>query len=374
MSRVRFPDISSRAWEHPADRAALQSLRKVPGFDLAVRRIMSLVSERPIRVITTGSAVEVGPEQFPRVDRIYGEVLDTLDAPRRYDLFVTHNPVINAGAVGMDDPFIVLNSATVQTLADEQLRGVLAHEVAHIMSDHVLYKTMLRVVLRMGVVVLRIPLAGIPLLAVTAALLEWDRKSELSADRAMLLAVQDPDECRATLLRMAGGVGEGANIDAFRAQADRYEEEGGALDSVLKVLALLGRRHPFPVQRLKEIDRWVDSGAYQAILDGDYPKREDDAQDSTWDAWKESADGYREGFKGSKDPVTRWFREATEDVAEKAGKAFGWMRRGKKDGEEETSDEDADGVADASEDDDSPDDDQDDGRDPDAMDPEILFP
>lgn len=369
MSRVRFPDISSRAWEHPADRAALQSLRKVPGFDLAVRKIMSLVSERPIRVITTGSAVEVGPRQFPKVNTVYEEVLHILDAPKRYDLFVTHNPVINAGAVGMDEPFIVLNSATVQTLEESQLRAVLAHEVAHIMSDHVLYKTMLRVVLRMGVIVLRIPLAGIPLLAVTAALLEWDRKSELSADRAMLLAVQDPDVARATLLRMAGGVGEGASIEAFREQAARYEEEGSALDSVLKVLALLGRRHPFPVQRLQEMDRWVQSGAYEAILGGDYPKRQDDPEDSAWQAWRESADGYREGFKGGADPVGRWFRGATEEVAEAAGKAFGWMRRRRPaEGEEGPEEEPEAGPGD-------PKDDADDEEPrPPGEDPEIIFP
>jgi len=324
--RVRFPQISSRAWEHPADLAALQSLRKVPGFDLAVRKIMGLLSERPIRVITTGSAVEVGPDQFAEVNALYEEVLEILDAPRRYDLYITHNPVINAGAVGMDDPFIVLNSATVQTLDPDQQRVVLAHEVAHIMSDHVLYKTMLRVVLRMGVVVLRAPLTGIPLLAVVAALLEWDRKSELSADRASLLAVQDPDVVRATLLRMAGGVGEGANIDAFRSQADRYEEEGSALDSMLKVMALLGRRHPFPVQRLKELERWIDEGAYQRVLDGDYPRRQDDPEESAWGAWRDSADAYRDGFRNSADPLAKWIRSTTEDVADRAGKAFTWVR------------------------------------------------
>ena len=325
--RQSFPEISSRAWEHPSDRAALQALRKVPGFDLAIRKLMGLLSERPIRVITLGSAVAVGPNQYPKVNAIYEDVLRILDAPQRYDLYITQNPVINAGAVGMDQPFIVLNSGTVAGLNDEQLRVVLGHEVGHILSGHVLYKTMLRLILRMGVFVLRIPLAGIPLLAVVAAMLEWDRKSELSADRAGLLAVQEPDAVRATLLQMAGGVGEGANIEAFREQARRYEEEGDALDSVLKTLAILGRRHPFPVQRLKELDRWIEEGGYQAVMEGKYPVRADDPDDSAWNAWKESAGSYKEGFKQSTDPLTRWFRETSADVADKAGQAFGWFRK-----------------------------------------------
>ena len=31
--RKRFPGISSRAYEHPADRSALVALRKLSGFD-----------------------------------------------------------------------------------------------------------------------------------------------------------------------------------------------------------------------------------------------------------------------------------------------------------------------------------------------------
>lgn len=297
---MRLTDISSRAWEHPADRAALAALRKVPGFDLLLRKLFGLITERSIRLITLGSAVEVGPEQVPQLHALYEEVLETLDAPRRYPLFVSQNPVVNAGAVGMDEPFIVLNSGAVQLLSPAQLRVVLGHELGHILSQHVLYKTMLRLLLDAGRYAGVVPLAGIPLLAVLAALLEWDRKSELSADRAALLATQDPQAVRESLLRLAGGVGEGASIPAFQEQARRYDEDGGMLDAVLKTLALLGRRHPFPVQRIKELDAWIASGAYQAVLDGDYPRRQDDPRESPWDAWKEGAQEYGEGLRKSR--------------------------------------------------------------------------
>ena len=325
-ARVRFPDISSRAWEHPADRAALEALRKVPGFDLVVRKVMSLMTERPLRMITLGSAIEVGPEQYPRVNTLYGEVLEVLDAPRRYGLFVSQDPVINAGAVGMDDPFIVLNSGTVQQLSDDQLRVVLAHEVGHILSEHVLYKTMLRLLLKGSTLVLRMPLTGLALLAVVGALLEWDRKSELSADRASLLACQDPEVVREALLRIAGGVGEGASIEAFRDQARRYEERGGVVDGVLKVLTLLNRSHPFPVLRLRELDRWVESGEYDRILAGSYPKRADDPEAPERGTWKEAMGSYAEGAKGAAEPVGAWFKQAGEGAGKAAGAAWSWIR------------------------------------------------
>ncbi len=310
--RLRLPGISSRAWEHPADRAALQSLRAVPGFDLALRKIFGLVSERALHLLYLGSSVEVGPAQFPRIHALYGEVLDTLDAPDHYKLFITQNPVVNAGAVGMDNPFIVLNSATVQLLDDDQLRVVLGHEVGHILSQHVLYKTMLRLLLRGGMYAFNVPLAGLPLLALLAALLEWDRKAELSSDRAALLVAQNPEHVRLALLRMAGGVGEGASIEAFREQASRYEESGGVIDSVIKTLALLGRSHPFPVQRMKELDLWLESGAYQRVLEGDYPRREDDPKESSWRAWQEGAEHYAENLKSGTSQVVEWFKSLRE--------------------------------------------------------------
>src|SRR3989454_9176060 len=48
-------------------------------------------------------------------------------------------------------------------------------------------------------------LAGIALLPIQLALLEWFRKSELSSDRAGLLASQDPNASLRMFLKMAGG-------------------------------------------------------------------------------------------------------------------------------------------------------------------------
>jgi Zn-dependent protease with chaperone function len=325
--RRRFPGISSRAWEHPAARAALQSVRRVPGFDLVLRKVFGVFSERALRLVTQGSAVEVGPDQYPRIEALYAEVLAILDAPVRYPLYVAQTPVVNAGAVGMDQPFIVLDATTLAPLGDDQLRVVLAHEVAHVLSGHVLYKTLLRILLRAGpgLSVTSVPLSGVPYLAVVAALLEWDRKSELSADRCALLVAQDPEPVHETLLRLAGGVAAGASTAAFRRQSKAYHEPGGVFDSAIKLLALLGRRHPFPVQRVLELDRWIDSGDYQTILDGAYPRREDDPVDGAVAAWRESVSSYAEGWKASTDP----FAEALKDVGERLSGAF--RRKGKGD-------------------------------------------
>ena len=53
-------------------------------------------------------------------------------------------------------------------------------------------------------------MAGLPLLAVRIALLEWFRAAELSCDRAATLVNRDPLVTCRTLMVMAGG----ARVDA----------------------------------------------------------------------------------------------------------------------------------------------------------------
>ena len=49
-SRATLTDISSRAWEHPADRGALVALRKLKGFDTLLKAMSGLFNERAVRL------------------------------------------------------------------------------------------------------------------------------------------------------------------------------------------------------------------------------------------------------------------------------------------------------------------------------------
>ena len=132
--RKILTQIAPVAWEHPADRAALQTLRSVPGFDEVVRKIYGFFGERGIRLLFQADAVRVGPTQFPRLNQLYADVVTSMDWPERPELFVSQTPFANAGAFGMDKPFIVINSGTLKLLDDDELRNVLGHEIgrAHV--------------------------------------------------------------------------------------------------------------------------------------------------------------------------------------------------------------------------------------------------
>ncbi len=302
--------ISSRAWEHPADRAALAALRKLPAFDQVLRTLFGIFGEKPVRLAFQANAVEVGPNQFPRLWDLYTEICATLDAPETYPLFVSQNPVVNAGAYGMKKPFIILNSGTLELLDDRQISYVMGHEVGHVMSDHVLYRTMTTLLIALAG--LGFPIVGLAARAILFALLEWSRKAELSADRAGLLSVQDPDIAMGAMLKMAGGGRDDEmSLPEFVRQAEAYRESGDMADQIFKVLNLLGQSHPFWVLRLSELRGWLESGDYDRILRGEYPRRGDPDPAYAEDI-SEAASGYSTGAREMLDQVTGAARRAGE--------------------------------------------------------------
>ena len=313
--RTVLTQISVRAWEHPADRAALNALRSIPGLDEVIRKVYGFFGERGIRLLFQANAVRVGPTQFPKIHAAYQDVLATLDWSPHPELFVTYSPFFNAGAFGMDRPFIVLNSAAVSMLDDDEMHEILGHELGHVMSGHALYRTILVILLTVGLRGLPF-LAGIALLPIQIALLEWYRKSELSCDRAGLLAGQDPQAAMRMFLKFAGGGKvEEMDLNAFMAQAREYEEGGDAADTIAKIFNTLWMTHPFHTLRAAELQRWVERGDYDRILRGEYPRR------GTSDDQRPIADDFAEAGKYYGDQM-RDTMDSVADVAKKARDAF----------------------------------------------------
>src|ERR1700733_13954994 len=165
-----YPGISSKAYEHPADRAATAALKTVPMLDTVVRKLIEWQYERAIRQMLLSNSVRVGERQLPDLWAHHIGVCNILDMPETYDLYVTDTVVANAMAIGSQNPIVVVGSPLLGRLGPGEQRALLAHEVAHILSDHVLYNTALQILLRAGGNI-PFPLA-IPAAAVRAVLLE----------------------------------------------------------------------------------------------------------------------------------------------------------------------------------------------------------
>jgi Zn-dependent protease with chaperone function len=314
----QLTDISPKAYEHPADAAATAALASVPMLDQVVRKLIEFGYERGLRAAYLGASVRLGHDQLPEIYRLYKQVLITLDMPEEYDLYVTQMPVANAMAIGSGRPIIVLNSGLVNLGDEETLKVAMAHECAHILSDHMLYRTALQILLRLSVP--RLPfLAGVPVLAIKYALLEWSRATELSADRASALVMRDPLPVCRTLMRItAGAAADKLSLDAYLAQAADYNEGGQGFDKITRIWQDLGVTHARPVKRVREVMEWVRTGDFNRIVDGEYPRRGDpvDVRQHT----DEAVDHYSERFRN----VTR---DAGDSLANVADSLADWLRR-----------------------------------------------
>lgn len=333
-SRVRFPGISPRAYEHPADRGALATLRSVPGFPAVLRAVAGAFSERGERLMWLASAVRVGPKQYPELHELRAECAAVLDVDPVPEMFVARDATINALTIGIDRPFVVLTSGLVQAVDTEALRVAIGHELGHVLSGHALYRTMLFRLLRLMDSMSWLPGGYWGLRAIVTALREWYRKAELSADRAGLLCSQDP----AAALRMhmaLAGANHPDDVDTqeFLRQAADYEAEGDIRDSVLKLMNTVDLTHPLAVVRAAELQRWAASEEYRNILTGSYPRRDDEQPSSTWmDDMKSAARSYRDSVKSSTDPLAKVVSDIGGTISDTATKV--WHRFGTRQDEE----------------------------------------
>jgi Zn-dependent protease with chaperone function len=315
----KLEGISSRAYQHPADRAATAALAKVPYLDQVVRKLVALGYERALRAASLGSAVRLGEAQLPHIWVLHRQVFNTLDLKRVPDLYLTQFPYANAFTIGTDRPIVVLNSELIRILDDEGRRVVLAHEAAHIQSDHVLYRQALMILLMLGSS-MRLPLlAGLPLLAIQLALFEWSRAAELSCDRAAALVTRDPQAvCRAMMVIAAGEAAEDLNLDAFIAQGMEYSEGGSGLERLTKLLQDLRITHPMPVRRVRILLDWVREGEYDRMVRGDYMRRGEEP------TAREEADAASVFYA---DRIGSAIQSAGSSVAEVGEQLGEWLRR-----------------------------------------------
>lgn len=322
-NRRRFPGISSRTYEHPADRSALVALRRLSGIDTVFKTLSGLLRERNLRLLYLANSVRVGDEQFTQLNSMLRDACYLLDLDKVPPMYVTQDPNPNAMCIGLDEPVVVMTTGLVELLDEEEMRAVVGHEVGHALSGHSVYRTALLFLTNLAVKVSWIPLGNVAVSAIVVALREWFRKSELSADRAGLLVGQDLRASMRGLMKLAGGNHlHEMNVDAFLAQAEEYEAGGDLRDSVLKVMNVLPRSHPFTTVRAAELKKWAESRDFQRIMDGHYPRRDEDGDTSVGDSMRQSASHYAESVRSSKDPLMGLVR----DIAGGAGDLGGRLR------------------------------------------------
>jgi Zn-dependent protease with chaperone function len=270
----KFADLNKHEYIHPADSKALAALKAIPGVDTSLKKLLEWTGESAIRVMFMARAVKVTPKQCPDLHAKLQIACTTLgvDMP---DLYIQQNPIVNAFTGGVEKPIIVLHSSLIERLNDEETLAVIAHEVGHIHAEHVLYLTaarLLEALANFGATKL-IPGSEIIKFIISAgiasALLAWARRAELSCDRAAALVVQDPHIVGRTMMKLAGGTfASKIDYEEFLEQGREFQKnyDEKKLDKFWADILNAGLSHPFPIWRVSEIIKWVESGEYDEVM------------------------------------------------------------------------------------------------------------
>lgn len=268
MELKKLVGISPEVYEHSFDKAALNKLRSLPGFDKVVNFMLNWSYVKWHLVDLQGSNFHVTRESCSELYKLVKDVGKTLDVEELPEIYTEWGYAVNGYTTGTkENALMVLYSGAVDLLSEPQLRFVVGHEMGHVKSGHVLYHMMAEVFSNM---IGFIPLGESLLSPIHYALLYWNRMSEFTADRAGLLACQDKDEAIKAIIKMAGmPIKYFDKIDnaAFLKQAEEFEKmSSGIADATIRTISIASSTHPWTVFRAGQLLKWIESGEYDKVL------------------------------------------------------------------------------------------------------------
>jgi Zn-dependent protease with chaperone function len=250
------PNDPAHAYAYSFDRKTRETLERVKPVELAVAGTVRLFKEVASSQLL-GNAVKVGERQFPRIHNIAAECAKTLGIPTP-TVYIVNNPTLNAGTLGTnEDSFIAIHSALVDHYSDEELLTVIGHECGHIHNSHVVYLTALYFLTNLAGVFVKW-LVQPALVALNA----WNRRAEITSDRAGMLCVKDAVTAERALTKLALGskkLYEEFNLDAF---LDQYEEGKGGAGRLTEVFA----SHPYLPKRVLAMREFAKSENYRTAV------------------------------------------------------------------------------------------------------------
>ncbi|MCM1510965.1 MAG: M48 family metallopeptidase [Clostridium sp.] len=232
-----------------------------------MKKFMDLGMEQLYFGLNKASKIKLSPTQLPEIYNILPPICEQLEIEEP-EFYLEMNPAPNAYAFGDTQTAITVTSSLVEMMSPEELRAIVAHECGHIACHHMLYHSLAQVLANASGLFETLCTLATP---IHYALMYWQRKSELSCDRAAAF-VTSPETVMAVMARLAGGpksITSRVNMKEWAQQADEYEKiyNGGLWNKTLQRFAVLDQDHPFHAVRVREILKWKESGLYRRAME-----------------------------------------------------------------------------------------------------------
>ncbi len=271
--RQTLTGLNSQTYEHPFDRQALISLKKIPGVSLLFNKINEYGIDRLLGFKFNAISLRVNQRNFPELYQAFVEACNIIDVSPTPELYLIHGTgYIKTLTIGANKPMVIVNMDGLETLNYEELLFVFGHELGHIKSKHLLYHQTALILPGLGKVIANstLGLGGLATNGIEFALNQWVMMAKLTSDRSALLACQDINVATSALIKLSGLTGKYINaavVEEFIAQAHDFGEYNlDRLDKMTKMLSFMEPMHPWTTLRTAELLKWINSGQYQTLL------------------------------------------------------------------------------------------------------------
>ncbi len=246
------------AYAYVSDRNTRLAFQKAKAVELAVAAAVRMFKSFG-KAELLGHAVKVGERQFPRVHQLGLKCARTLGITPP-TIYIVNSPVLNAATYGTnEDAFVLVNSALVDHMSDEELLSVIGHECGHIHNNHVVYLTAMHYLTNIAGLFTRS--LGLPALL---GLRAWSRRAEITCDRAGALCAGDLDVALKALTKLALGsrrLYDELNIEAFLEQHQEARDSIGRFTEVFS-------SHPWLPKRVLALRTFAESQLFRKHVGG----------------------------------------------------------------------------------------------------------
>jgi Zn-dependent protease with chaperone function len=276
MTKKILTGLSSQTYEHPFDKKALASLQSMPGLSPLLKKVNEYGIDRLLRLQSIASEIRVTPRNFPQLYQPLLEACQILDVTTIPELYLFRGTGhIRTYIIGVEKPIVGINIEAMEWLNYDELLFIFGYEIARIKSQHIIYHqiSIVMPVLKIWISSTTLGLGGLIASGVELALYNWVMMAKFTADRAGLLACQDIDVATTALMKLAGLPEEYLTphvIEDFLVQSREFAANSvDGLDQVTKILSYSDSNLSWLVMRTGELLKWVDSGEYNHVLQGE---------------------------------------------------------------------------------------------------------
>ena len=221
------------------------------GLFVLIILVISYFGTRSQHEMLLRQAIKASPQTTSGMVNLISESKRRLQV-EPVEIYIASNRSLNAYTFGMSTPkAIVLHDSLFRVMDRDEVQFILGHEMGHVGLGHTWLNSLIG-----GMAGIPAPYAASYLLVIIFRW--WNRACEYSADRAGLLACNQPGKAITALIKLESG-GRISSQDLERAFQKIEAEDDDPISSLVELTAT----HPMIINRIEQIQKYASSHEYQ---------------------------------------------------------------------------------------------------------------